>query len=336
MTTPSSTPTPTPTTPIGRHPLCGWMVLIFRCFGIWHTARSSLAYRAYAVALHLVFTVLYTVAMCAGLWAQRTLVDRITASGMTLTLVALNVKLANLYAHMRTVQRVLEDSERFQVHNDVAGGGGGGGVDAVVGVELRLVRGGQRRFAAVLCAYYAMANAAGVAAYVSAWSARKLPFAARYGGLLAVSTDAAGGGDIVAGERSYAVAYAFQVAGMLMLSALNITMELFLSYLMHLMTARMRVIGGRLERIGWRRMAADGDEDSAKQCRRHLIECVRAHQCVMRYASMWTIALGDEDEQKIMRVAFAGRWLQWKPHFLAECSFKFASAAPSSVFTRFC
>lgn len=167
-------PTSSSTTyqPIGRHPCCAWMVLIFRMFGIWHTADSSLAYRVYAAVLHLICTFLYTVTLCAGVWAQRTVTERITASGMTLTLIALNVKLANLYAHMRGVQRVLGASERFEVSAPV---------------ELQAVRGGQRRFACVLCAYYAMANAAGVTAYLSAWHARQLPFAARYAPLVATS-----------------------------------------------------------------------------------------------------------------------------------------------------
>lgn len=236
------------------------MVLIFRLCGIWHDARSSALYRAYAVLLHLVGTFLYTVALCAGCVAQTSVVGRINASGMTLTLVAFNVKLVNLYAHMRTVRQVLDDTERF-VLNAAAG-------------ELDSVRRSQRRFTAVAGAYYVMASTAGMSAYVSAWLTGTLPFDARFAPLLDDASIASGQGG------QYVAVYVFQVAGMVMLCLLNLSTELFLSYLVHLLAVRMAVVGGRLRRLGWAE-AGHGERVRAA-CRRKLVECVRAHQNILR------------------------------------------------------
>lgn len=240
---------------IGSHPLRRWMVFVFRLFGVWHTARSPVLYTVYAALLHLVGTVLYTLALCAGCVAQTTVTGRINASGMTLTVVALTVKLANIYAHMPLVQLLLADTEQFAL---VAAAG-----------EPAVVRRSRRRFTAVAFAYYGMANAAALTAFVSAWFTHKLPFDARFAPLLDDASIASGQG------AQYLTVYAFQVAGMVMLCALNITLELFFCYVVHLLAVRMELVGGRIRRLGWQ-------GEAPATCRRQLVQCVRAHQNILR------------------------------------------------------
>lgn len=257
---------------IGRHIVCDCLLWVFRMFGVWHTAQTSRLYLAYAIVVQIGGTFIYTASLIAGFVLQSNLNERLHASGMMLELVALSLKLLNMCVYMREWQQVLSDCERFELRSHRDDGD-------VATVERTYVLERQRYYAFLAGSFWVMVNTAGTTLYVGSWLGHKVPFVAWYPGL-----------DPRVGQPEFVWAYAYQVIGMVMMSNVNLVVELFACYVMLLMAVRLELIGRRIERLGWsptdlRRLHVTDAEK--RQCRRTMCECVRAHREVLRVVSLF-------------------------------------------------
>lgn len=168
---------------------------------------------------------------------------------------------------MPHVQTVLQHSEEFRLqHPD----------------EVGLVAKRVRLFSYLVYGYYIVANTSGLASYVSGWYTRKLPYAAWYPGL-----------DVEA-NSDFVILYVYQVSGMLMLSAVNITMEMFPSYILLLLSVQMELVCGRLETLAHGFHNTMPYEQSTnlivqKELVESLKDCIKTHQELCRLQYIWKI-----------------------------------------------
>lgn len=264
------------------------MLFFLRSFGLWHPA-SSWPYRLYSYALHAVCTLLYVLSLIVGIFGLRTTNALISASAMTCTLVALNVKVLNLYRNNERIRACLHEIAEFRLQTDDSCDGDGGDGDdgdnaaaitttdditaaAPTANERSIVARRVRLFTTVAAGLYVMGNTAGASQYAAAYVRGEPPFAAWYPGRATVHP---------------MFWYWYQVGGMLMLSNLNMTMELFPSYLMYMLSVQLRVLAARMRRLGdgvRMRGAFEGARESRGQwlARRKLRECIRTHQQILR------------------------------------------------------
>lgn len=237
------------------------MLFFLRTFGLWHPT-ANLPYRLYSYTLHLTCTLMYVLSLIVGIFGLRTNNELISASAMTTTLVALNVKVLNLYRNNGRIRRCLHTIAEFRLLDD----GAGAGSDRI---EARILADGVRLFTTIATALYVVGNSAGASQYAAAFVAGEMPFAAWYPAAAATSP---------------MVWYWYQVGAMLMLSNLNMTMELFPSYLMQMLSVQMRILGERMRRLGAgvRHTGAFEGAETAEQwrARRELIACIRTHQAI--------------------------------------------------------
>lgn len=244
-------------TTLGTPRIARVMLFFLRTFGLWHPS-ASLPYRLYSYALHLTCTLLYVLSLIVGIFGLHTNNELISASAMTTTLVALNVKVFNLYRNNAKIRACLRTIAAFRLNEENGD------------QESRILAHGVRLFSTVATALYAVGNSAGASQYAAAYVAGHPPFAAWYP---------------AAAHTHPMVWYWYQVGAMLMLSNLNMTMELFPSYLMYMISVQMRILGERLRRLGAGVQYAGrfGAAETASQwrARRELIACIRTHQEVL-------------------------------------------------------
>lgn len=81
---------------IGKPRICKIMLTILRFFGLW-LPESTLFYRIYSALLHFIFTFCYTSAMVTALFFSPSANETLTAIGMIMALIALNIKVLNIY-----------------------------------------------------------------------------------------------------------------------------------------------------------------------------------------------------------------------------------------------
>lgn len=244
---------------VGKHLVRRGMIFIYTFYGLWRTANTSKIYHFYGYGLHTFFTLIYTITMCAHLLQLKDVAEVIAASGMAFTLVALTIKVLNLYYFLPTIQEILKHCEEFRV-------------DAQAEAEVVAIR--FRVFAIMAYAFFAMANTAGSTQYVSGWWTRQLPFPARFPWI-----------DV---QKNFVLLYVYQVLGMLMMSAVAVVMELFPSYLMCLLSIQTEVICMRLEKLATQGII-EGESNKIKTTSelqlvrvKSLRECLIMHQQLCR------------------------------------------------------
>lgn len=234
------------------------MVFVYYFYGLWRTADTSLMYNFYGCALHIFFTFIYTITMCARLVQLTDLAEVMSASGMTFTLIALSVKVLSFVRFLPKIQIIMRNCEEFDLKDPK---------------ETQLVASRMQFFSIIAYCYLTMANTAGITQYVSGWWTRQMPFAAWF--------------PFIDAQKYYLLIYTYQVLGMIMMSAVNIVMELFPSYLMYSLSVQTEVICRRMEDL-----ANDGintepyhivTRSLLQQGRIKLLkECIKMHQQLCR------------------------------------------------------
>lgn len=237
---------------IGKPRITKIMLAILGFFGLW-LPDTTLKYHVYSGTLHFVFTFCYTTAMVVALFFSPSAEQLMTSAGMIMTLVALNVKVLNIYINHRMVRRALTLIEDFELHDEQ---------------EVRLKTQRVRMFSIVAAILYCTGNTAGLSTYLAAQRARQLLYVAWY-----------------PLDVGYWWAYGYQVVGMLMLSNVNMTMELLPSYLMYMVSIKMEIVGVRLRKLGngVTHRGHFGDRETVEQFQSsaQLAHCIRAHQSIL-------------------------------------------------------
>lgn len=144
---------------------------------------------------------------------------------VTFTLVAYVVKIINFYWNNLGMKQCLRAVSDFVLEND----------DEFEFVEQRM-----EPFQRLALFYYIVPNLCGITAYLKPIFAVKteLPFIGWYPL------------DWRNNTMDYWIIYVYQVVGILIEINLNVTMELFPSYLMYMLSIQIEILGKRLERTG--------------------------------------------------------------------------------------
>lgn len=228
------------------------MVAVFRLFGLWIPDSTSV-YKLYSYSLHGLFTFYYTSTLIVAIFFVQSAKEIINSVGMMLTLTALSVKVLNIYANNVHIRGCLRSIEEFPLHDDE---------------ELQCKKKRVRMFSIVAWTLYCTGNTAGMSTYLAALRERMLPFKAWY-----------------PVETHFWSMYTFQVGGMLMLSNLNMTMELFPSYLMYMVSIKMEILSTRLRKLGKgvSHLGGYADPETVEQhgMTMQLADCIKVHQMIL-------------------------------------------------------
>lgn len=225
---------------------------ILGLFGLW-LPDSTLLYRLYSAILHFIFTFSYTIALVIALFYSPSANDTINSIGMIMTLIALNVKVINIYIHHKMIRRCLTFIEEFKLMDKEE-------------EQRKTVR--VRMFTIVAAILYLTGNVAGMSVYLAAHRGRVLPYIAWY-----------------PFDLSFWWLYGYQVVGMLMLSNVNMTMELLPSYMMYMVSIKMEILGVRLRKLGFGitnkcRYREMETHEQVKESEK-LSQCIRTHQSII-------------------------------------------------------
>ncbi|KAJ6635359.1 putative odorant receptor 71a [Pseudolycoriella hygida] len=213
---------------IGDSKLSKVLVFYFFICGLWskfppNTIAATL-YTIVSYTMHFTLSFCYTGFMVVGLLFISD-VDQITLSiCVTFTCVAYVAKIFNFYWHNVGMKNCFKSVNDFVLENEF---------------ESEFLRTRMEPLRKIALLYYIIPNVCGVTAYLKPLFAAKteLPFLGWYPL------------DWTNNSLHYWIAYVYQIIGILIEINLNVTMELFPSYLMHMLSIQMEILGFRLQRI---------------------------------------------------------------------------------------
>ncbi|KAG4073266.1 hypothetical protein HA402_008612 [Bradysia odoriphaga] len=211
---------------VGDSSLSKVLVFYFFICGLWSTFEpntiASALYYILSFTMHFTLSFCYTGFMVVGLLFISD-VNQITLSiCVTFTCVAYVAKIFNFYWHNAGMKSCLKRVNSFVLENDN---------------EAQYMQNRMKLLQNIALFYYILPNICGVTAYLKPKFATEteLPFLGWYP--LQWEND----------SMDYWITYAYQVIGIFIEINLNVTMELFPSYLMHMLSIQMEILGMRLE-----------------------------------------------------------------------------------------
>lgn len=213
---------------VGDSTLSKVLVFYFFICGLWskfepNTIVSS-SYYILSYTGHLTLSFCYTGFMVVGLLFISD-VNQITLSiCVTFTCVAYVAKILNFYWHNDGMKKCFKSVNDFVLETEH---------------ETEFLQNRMEPFQKLALFYYILPNVCGITAYLKPLFAAKteLPFLGWYPL------------DWKNNSFDYWITYVYQVVGILIEINLNVTMELFPSYLMYMLSTQMEILGMRLERI---------------------------------------------------------------------------------------
>lgn len=198
----------------------------FRVLGLWPRADSGYLYSIYGISFLFIFSLAYTVFMVINLFVLDDMSQMTDTLYMSLTEVALFVKIVNFFMRSKAMQTMLSTVHNFQL---------------ACAEEEQLVRKRLTFFLGVSIYYYSCANSAIVTSVAVALTTKeiRLPFNGWYPL------------DWKQGNANYWLVFVYQTVGMIVTANANITIELFPMILMYMASVKVEILGLRMCRIGW-------------------------------------------------------------------------------------
>lgn len=213
---------------VGDSKLSNVLVFYFFIFGLWSKSKPntmiSTLYHILSYIMHFTLSFCYTGFMVVGLMFISD-VNQITLSiCVTFTCVAYVFKIINFYWHNAGMKSCFQRVNGFVMENEH---------------EMQFLKNRMQPFQKLATFYYILPNVCGITAYFKPIFATKteLPFLGWYPL------------DWANNSMDYWITYVYQVVGIFIEINLNVTMELFPSYLMHMLSIQMEILGMRLERM---------------------------------------------------------------------------------------
>lgn len=194
---------------------------------MWPSDKPTLQYKAFGYIFLFIFSIIFTLSMVIQLFNIQDMKNSTEALYMTLTEVALAVKIVNFLRRINEFQQMLRAAQDFELVNDD---------------ELKLLKIYVDRFFKMALFYYLAAFYAGCSADIAAafGSVNELPFSAWYPFF-----------DWKNSNLDFWILVVYQTAGMFVTSMINVTVELFASLLMFMTSFQMEVLGMRLSKLGY-------------------------------------------------------------------------------------
>lgn len=213
---------------VGERKLSKVFVFYFYILGLWSKFQdktvASTLYYIYSYTMHFTLSFCYTGFMVVGLFLISDVNEVTLALCVTFTCVAYVGKIFNFYWHNTGMKQCLKIVSDFVLENEY---------------ESEFLESRMDPFQKLALFYYIVPNLCGITAYFKPVFAAKteLPFLGWYPL------------DWRNISLHYWLTYVYQVIGILIEINLNVTMELFPSYLMYMLSIQMEILGMRLEKV---------------------------------------------------------------------------------------
>lgn len=97
------------------------IVFILHIFGLWQNSKSTTSiklYKFYSYAIHFIFSLMYLLCMIFNFISIKSIKNATDALFQTLTVVAYCLKVVNFYCNANGMQKIFEDTMKFQFKND--------------------------------------------------------------------------------------------------------------------------------------------------------------------------------------------------------------------------
>lgn len=226
---------------------------IFRVLGLWNPFQKpkwmQVAYSSYSVVFLSVFSIIYTILMVVNIFFLTDFADLTNRLFMSLTEAALAIKVLNFFFNNREWQQILTEIESFRIKSMK---------------EETIIRRRTRIIQIVVMMYYIFPNltvhAFGVTPLFN--GAKSIPFSGWYPGL-----------DWENNRRDYWIVYVYQYFGMFVTANLNVTVDSYYCFVMHILSAQVNIFGKRLSS-----MQVNEAENSTQQTKSDLIQQIHTHQ----------------------------------------------------------
>ncbi len=246
-----------PRTKLGTFVVVERLKLVFKLCGLWpseNTSKcSSVLYNFYSLTINVIFLFLYDLSTSVYIFFLEDVQEATDNLCMSLTLIALFAKVVNFKISLRRIRTALRMSEEFMLEND----------------EEYVIVDRQISFYNKLAVFlFCSANVAGSFNYTAVMMSEevKLPVLAWFPfGWESNST-------------VYVLLYAYQVIGLVIQSNLNVSMDLFAAYLMHVASIKLQILGNRFENLS--KFMSEG------QVNQQIVDDSLA-RCVVTYQHLW-------------------------------------------------
>lgn len=204
-----------------------YILVFLRVFGLWPSKNPSLIYTFYGQLIVLIFSLLYTLSMIIQLLNIEDMKNSTEALYMTLTEIALVIKILNYMFRVIEMQKILHSTEQFSLETDA---------------EQILLQLYVDRYLKIIIFYYiAVLYASTNADVISALGHNNdLPYSAWYPYF-----------DWKNNNRHFWILFVYQAIGMFITAMVNVSLELYAAMLMIMNSFQMEVLGMRLRKLGY-------------------------------------------------------------------------------------
>ncbi|KAG4072239.1 hypothetical protein HA402_005961 [Bradysia odoriphaga] len=246
---------------VGETIISRLVVWVYYLFGQWPNENSSLLYYIFSFILHFGFVFLYLICMLINLIFITDVNETTHSLYVTLTELAFFLKVMNFFWFNRGMKECMSAVVGFELKSDD---------------EAKWIRKRMHHFNWLTYAYYIIPNICAITASMRPLfiAQRDVPFRGWYPL------------DWVNSDSSYTLVYAYQVIGIMIEVNLNITLDVYPNYLMHMISIEMEILGKRLTNLGLssNKVIRIIDPSDAYQRKgvSDLVDCIKTHQKIIR------------------------------------------------------
>lgn len=247
---------------VGETIISRLIVWVYYLFGQWPNEDCSMFYYIYAFVLHFGFVFIYLICMLINLIFITDVNETTHSLYVTLTELAFFLKVINFFWFNRGMKECLSTVSDFDLKNEK---------------EAKTIQELMHSFNWLTYCYYVIPNLCAITASMKPLfvEKREIPFRGWYPL------------DWVNNDRDYVLVYAYQVIGILIEVNLNVTLDVYPNYLMHMISIQMKILGKRLTNLGSsfnsRIVSSINPTDTfQKNASTDLIECIETHQKITR------------------------------------------------------
>lgn len=249
---------------VGESTLSRLIVRVYYLFGQWPNEDFSMFYFIYAIVLHFGFVFLYLICMLINLlFIKDVNVDETTHSlYVTLTELAFFLKVLNFFWFNRGMKECMSTVIDFDLKDEN---------------EAYMMRKRMQFFSWLTYSYYVIPNLCAITASMKPLfvEKREIPFRGWYPL------------DWVNNDRDYVLVYAYQVIGIMIEVNLNVTLDVYPNFLMHMISIQMQILGNRLTNLGSRSddkvvRSIDPTDEFQKSGSSDLTDCIKTHHKIIR------------------------------------------------------
>lgn len=222
-------------------------------FGLWKPyGQSSLrmyTYTIFSIVFLFIFAIIYTILMICNIFFITDFADLTNRLYMSLTELALTIKLFNFFVHNREWQEILNEIKEFRI---------------VSSQDERIIQQRANIFLTIVFVYFIFPNCAlhalGTAPLIT--GRKNLIFSGWYPYF-----------DWENNKQDYWCIYAYQYIGIFITCNMNVVIDSYYCFVMHMLSAQINIFGQNLSEIRVNRK-----DDTIEKIRSNLIEKMHAHQ----------------------------------------------------------